>query len=94
VGKGAAGIVFTDQTRSEFELCPINSISKEMKAEMRTPFDWRGALRARVKSEALTPEPKRSFGSLPLKQFQIADFKFKIRECARANAGDENNRRS
>ena len=31
-------------------------------AEIRTPFDWWGASRAWVKSEALTPEPKRSFG--------------------------------
>jgi hypothetical protein len=29
---------------------------------MRTQFDWWGASRARVKSEALTPEPKRSYG--------------------------------
>jgi len=31
-------------------------------AEIRTPFDWWGASRTWVKSEALTPEPKRSFG--------------------------------
>ena len=30
--------------------------------EIRTPFDRWGALRARVKSEALKLEPKRSFG--------------------------------
>ena len=41
---------------------PLASISKEMEAEMRTQFDWWGALRARVKSEAHSPEPKRCFG--------------------------------
>jgi hypothetical protein len=30
--------------------------------EIRTPLDRRGALRARVKGEALKLEPKRSFG--------------------------------
>ena len=30
--------------------------------EIRTPFDRWGASRARVKSEAHLPEPKRSFG--------------------------------
>ena len=30
--------------------------------EIRTPFDRWGALRARVKSDALELEPKRSFG--------------------------------
>ena len=33
--------------------------------EIRTPFDWWGALRARVQSEAHKPEPKRSFGNSP-----------------------------
>jgi hypothetical protein len=33
-----------------------------MEAEMRMQFDRWGALRARVKSEALKLEPKRSFG--------------------------------
>ena len=44
---------------------PLASISKEMEAEMRTQFDWRGALRARVKIPPLRdhfPEPKGSFG--------------------------------
>jgi hypothetical protein len=41
---------------------PLASISKEMEAEMRRQFDWRGALRARVKSEAHSPEPKCRFG--------------------------------
>ena len=35
---------------------PLASISKEMESEMRTPFDRWGALRARVKSEALELE--------------------------------------
>ena len=31
--------------------------------EIRTPFDWWGASRARVKSEAQTPEPRQSLGN-------------------------------
>jgi hypothetical protein len=44
---------------------PLASISKEMEAEMRTQFDWWGALRARVTIPRLrdhSPEPKPSFG--------------------------------
>ena len=44
---------------------PLASISKEMEAEMRTQFDWRGALRARVTIPPLRdhlPEPAQSAG--------------------------------
>jgi hypothetical protein len=53
--------------------------------EIRTPFDWWGVSHARVKSEALKPAPKQSFGNPSLTASYIFDFR--IRRLSRRSLG-------
>jgi hypothetical protein len=59
--KGTEGSNPSPSASSVTDYCARDLVLFVHTTEIRTPFD-RGALRARVESEALKLEPKRSFG--------------------------------